>query len=526
MLVGDFIRLNALARGGDEALSTPDRAWSYAELNDDINRVAAGLLARGIGRGDRVAALARNRAEYILLYYATAKVGALLVPLNYWHRETEHRYTLGDSTPSLLFVANEFRPVVAAILDDTGLPTVAFPEPDDDAAWTEFLAPAPAGPGVPEPDAEVQESDPHMILYTSGTTGRPKGALLSHRRTADDAMAMVAALGIRPSDAFLNFFPPFHVGNWDHMKLYHLAGARMVLIPAFDAGDVLRTIEEKRITVLLAVPAMWHDLLGHSTFATTDRSSVRVLYYGAYDPSGLMMRVAEEFGAQEGRVLMYHTYGLTEAGPFVAICHPHELFDHFGSIGRAMPGVEIALLGPDLAPVPAGSAGEICIRGPHMTGYWNKPEESAAALAGGWLHTGDVAVADPDGYLRIVDRLKDTIRSGGHNVYSKEVENVLLLHESVEDCAVIGVPDDKYEEKVVAVVVLRAGFDGGDSQARALQDYVRREAAGYNVPKEIHFTERLPKSSVGKTLKHELRSTFGSVFPPSTGSDRAAAGAP
>jgi fatty-acyl-CoA synthase len=509
MYVGDLIRLNALSRGSSVALVTPEERFTYAELNVAINQVASALQQRGIGHGDRVAVLGRNQAEYVVLYYATAKLGAMLVPLNYWYREGEHQYALEDSTPSVLFVAAEFLPVVGDLVTRLALPVIELPTADGRASWDEFAATAVTDG---EPEVSLDEADAHMILYTSGTTGRPKGALLSHRRTTDDALAMALAVRIRPTDTYIDFFPPFHVGNWDHMKLYHLVGAQVILLPQFEPGLILRTIAAERVTVMLAVPAMLQQILDHPDFSRTDFSSLRVLYYGAYDPSGLMMRVADVFGAREGRIEMFHTYGLTEAGPFVAISYPHELFGHFGSIGRAMPGVEIALLGLDGERVKQGTAGEICVRGPRMSGYWNRPEESAAALAGGWLHTGDVAVADEEGFLRIVDRMKDTVRTGGHNVFSKEVENSLLLNEAVLDCAVIGVPDPVYEEKVVAVVVLREGYEPGEEMAAGLMAHVRGQLAGYNTPREIHFVASLPKNSVGKTLKHELRKDYGSIF--------------
>ena len=516
MFVGDIIRLNARHQARSEALVMGERRLTYAELNGLINRAAAALRTRGVNPGDRVAALGRNSIEYVALYYATAKVGAMLVPLSFWHRTGEHEYAVEDSDPALLFVADDLRPVIQPVIDSRGLVTVPLPVDGEDGVWDEFLS----GADDAEPQAELADDDCHMILYTSGTTGRPKGALLSHRRTVDDAVAMAAALGVRGTDTFMNYFPPFHVGNWDHMKVFHLMGARVVLLTQFDAAEVLRLLPLERVSVILGVPTMLNELLNHPSFESTDRSSVRLLYYGAYDPSGIMARTADVFGAREGRIEMAHTYGLTEGGPFVTLCVPADLFSHWGSIGRPLPGVEVALLDDEGNEVPPGQPGEICFRGPRMSGYWRKPEETAAALAGDWLHSGDVAIADDDGFLTIVDRKKDMIRTGGQNVYSKQVEDCLLLHEAVQDVAIIGLPDPAYEERVCAVVVLKERGGASEALKKEIQDYVRAELAGYNMPREVIFAEELPKNAVGKTQKHLLRNQFGSMFDTSTGTDQ------
>lgn len=510
MLVGDIVRLNARRLPGKEALVAGAERLTYAELDARADRLAAALLAAGVAPGDRVATLARNSAEHVCLYFATARLGALLVPLNFWHRADAHRYALEDSAPVLLCHEPEFD----AVLDEAaaGLPLRrvrmrpllegAPAEPE----WEELLA------GAAGPAARPRPGDPHMILYTSGTTGLAKGAVLSHARTVEDAFAMAAALRLREDDTYVNYFPPFHVGNWDHMKLYLLLGARVVLLREFDPAVALATFERERASVVLGVPTMLHALLGDPAFERTDLSSIRLLYYGAYDPSGIMQRTAEAFRAREGRIELSHTYGLTEAGPFVALCQPQDVFRKWGSIGRAVPGVEIELQDADGRPVADGAPGEICVRGPRMTGYWRKPAETAEALEGGWLHTGDVAVRDEEGFLRIVDRKKDVIRSGGQNIFSKEVEDTLLGHASVADVAVIGVADAVYEEAVCALVVLAEGASGGEVLKAELQSFVRARVAGYNVPKRVEFVAELPKNAVGKTLKHVLREQYGSMF--------------
>ncbi|KAA9160067.1 AMP-binding protein [Amycolatopsis acidicola] len=504
MLVPDFVRNNARSRGGSVAIVSGDREYTYAALQELIEQTAGALSARGISYGDRVAVLAKNSLEYVQLYFATAAIGAILVPLNFWHRAAEHAYTISDSDPALWFVEETYDEVSReARAAHPDLPVLRIPGPEGDRGdWDAFLAAAREAPRT-----DVDERDPHMILYTSGTTGRPKGAMLSHRRTADDALAMAATMRVDDRDVFMNYFPPFHVGNWDHMKPFLLMGGKVVLLREFEPGVVLDLLPRHRVSVILGVPTMLHALITHPRFPGTDISSVRLLYYGAYDPSGIMDRAADAFGAREGKVRFAHTYGLTEGGPFVTWCPPRDVFERWGSIGRAMPGVDIALLDDTGAEVAPGEPGEICVRGPRMSGYWRNEEASAVALAGDWLHTGDVAVADADGFLTIVDRKKDMIRSGGQNVWSKEVEDCLARHPGVADVAVIGLPDPVYEEQVAAIVI-PAG-DGTPELAGELTAFVKANLAGYNTPKQVHFVREFPRTAVGKIQKHVLRARFG-----------------
>jgi acyl-CoA synthetase (AMP-forming)/AMP-acid ligase II len=430
-------------------------------------------------------------------------LGAILVPLNFWHRALEHAYTIDDSDPALWFVESAYDEVSQdARAAHPELPVLRLPGPEGDrSGWDSFIADARDVAGL-----AVREDDPHLILYTSGTTGKPKGAMLPHRRTIDDGLAMAATLRADDHDVFMNYFPPFHVGNWDHMKPFLLMGATVILLREFDPDVVLDLLPRHRVSVVLGVPTMLNALITHPRFSDTDISSVRLLYYGAYDPSGIMDRTADAFGAREGKVDMAHTYGLTEAGPFVTWCPPEDVFDRWGSIGRAMPGVDIALLDDNGNEVAQGDPGEICVRGPRMTGYWRNTEATESALAGGRLHTGDIAVADPDGFLTIVDRKKDMIRSGGQNVWSKEVEDCLTRHPDVTDAAVIGLPDAVYEEQVVAIVVPKHG--GTPALVDELTEFVRAQLAGYNTPKRIHFVSEFPRTAVGKIQKHVLREMF------------------
>jgi fatty-acyl-CoA synthase len=510
--LADIVRLNARHRGEREAILFEDERITYGDLWEGIERVAAALAAAGIGKGDRVAVLARNSPQYVELYFAVAKIGAMLVPLSFWQRSPELAYVLGDAEPALVLAEPEFLERLAPAFEQAGCeaPLITMIGPDrEDAEWRTFLG---RGEATPVPEVEILPEDPHMILYTSGTTGRPKGALLSHGRTVPDAFSMAMHLRLRPSDSFVNHFATFHAGNWDHVKLFCLVGACTVLVRDFDDDAVIDAIERHRPTVMHGVPTVFHRLLANPRWDEADLSCFRLVYYGAYDPSGVIGKIATSFGVDEGKTELLQTYGLTEGGPFVTICPPEDILDHWGSIGRPLAGVEVALLDDDEEEVPRGEAGEICIKGPRMSGYWRKPEATAAALAGGWFHTGDMAVADEHGFLSIVDRKKDMIRTGGQNVYSKEIEDLLTVHEKVDDVAVVGLPDPVYEELVCAVVVPARGEAPSEELAEELTAHVRENLAGYNTPKRVEFVEALPKNAIGKTEKQRLREQLGSIF--------------
>ncbi|NIH72468.1 class I adenylate-forming enzyme family protein [Auritidibacter ignavus] len=514
--VDDLIAVNARNLPQEPALTCSELTLNYQDLESYIEGVSNALLVAGVEHGDRVAVLAKNSLPFFGLYFATARIGAILVPLNYWNRAGQHADALSDVTPVLFFhdpeyadVAQEAKVEVASSarlieLEPWGVGPCA------DSDWQKFLATVEEEDSLPV-KPEVNASDPHMILYTSGTTGRPKGAVLSHERTVHDAFAMAATLGIRQTDVFGNWFTPFHVGNWDHQKFFLIMGAHVVLYPQFDAVAVLSGIEEHRITVMLTVPIMSQQLMQHPRFSQTDLSSLRLIYFGAYDPSGIMDRVADTFGVRTGRVDMVHTYGLTEAGCIVTACPANRLLEKWGSIGRPIPGVEVRLLNDTGADAKVDEPGEIILRGPRMSGYWNREEATAEAIVDGWLHTGDVAVRDKDGFLRIVDRKKDMIRTGGQNAYSKEIEDCLSQHPDVQEVAVIGVPDPVYEESICAIVVA-SDHDVADTLPAVLPDFVRERLAGYNTPRRVVVVNELPKNSLGKIRKPELRKTYGSIF--------------
>lgn len=509
-LVGDILRLHATHRADDPALVFRDRTYGFGELNRLTNRIAAALGELGLTRGDRVVVLAKNSADYVALYFATAKLGLVLVPLSFWQRGSELARVIDEVTPALALREDD----LAGLMDEaleiaTHTPPLFGFGLRAPSGPAEDTLPRLTGDGLreDEPDAGATGEDPHLIIFTSGTTGVPKGAVLSQKRTVDDALASALSLTIASSDTFLAMFPAFHVGLWDHVKLYLLVGARTILLREFDEVQALHAIEEQGTTVILSAPVMWRRIIDAAAPRRPDLSSIRLAFLG-----GATDRTTEEvidlLGAREGRTKLAHQYGQTEAGPFICLCDPQHVFAKWGSIGRPLPGVDVVLLDEDDQPCADGRPGEICVRGPSMTGYWHNPEETARALRGGWLHTGDIAVRDSDGFYFIVDRKKEMIRSGGQNIYCKQVEQQIRGHEAVSDVAVVGVPDDLYGESVLAAVVLAAGAEPVDHTADEIREYVRRNIAGYNVPRYVVFEDELPRNAVGRVLKHVMRDTY------------------
>jgi fatty-acyl-CoA synthase len=520
MTLGEMIGLHARHRPDDLAMISDGRELSYAELDERSDQAGAAMAGLGVAPGDRIAVLSRNSEEYVALYYGAAKIGAILVPLNSWQRPNEHRHVLADAAPRLLFC----EPRSQAALEEAAGPN--YPGRTYLLEATDATEVVRAGEALPTlreamstagplPHVDVTAATPHLILYTSGTTGRPKGTVIPHGRTTRGALVIAGALRITESDRFLNFYPPFHAGNWDNMVIFHAVGASQVLLPAFDAGAALRAIEDHAVTVIDVIPTMLQSLLDHPDCSADRTRTLRLMYYAAYDPNDLIQRARSTFGAADGRELdIVQTYGFSESAPWVTCCQADVLRAKPNSVGRPLVGMRVVLLDPDGEEVPQGSVGEICVRGPHMTEYWNNPAETEAAFRHDWLHSGDLGVFDEDGCLTIAGRAKDVVRSGGHNIYAREVELHLLEHPAVAEVAVIGVPDAVYEESVLAVIVPSSPVEPGRASelAEELQQFVRTNSAGYNVPKGIEFVESLPRNDLGKLRKDALRDHYGDVF--------------
>jgi long-chain acyl-CoA synthetase len=513
----------ARVHGEAVAVTSAGRSVTYTELAARVATLAAALAGLGVGEGERVAFLGINSLAHLECWLGVPAAGRVLVDLNTRLAEEELAYMVDDCAPRVL-IHDEANAVVAAALRDRcpSLQTLVADGPagGGDALTYERLladaAGAAADSGPPTP-ARIGADTLAAISYTGGTTGSPKGVMLSHGNLASNALHNLIITGHRPDDAFLHVNPMFHVAGIANVVAATWVGARHVVLPRFDAASVTETIERERVTLATFVPtmlAMWlADLEARRRAgAEPDISSLRNLHYAASPISPeLQRRVCETLDCEIAQM-----YGMTEAAPSVTHLSPEvhrrglageEPFaSRLASMGAAIPGVRAEIRDSGGRPLPPGEIGEVWVSGPNvMLGYWNRPEATAAALSDGWYRTGDAAYADAGGYLFMVDRLKDMIITGGENVYSIEVENVLAALAGVEEAAVFGVPDPQWGERVHAVVVLAA--EGGTQiDEESLRAHCRRRIAGFKVPRSFDLrTEPLPKSGAGKVLKNPLR---------------------
>lgn len=499
----DLIATHAAARPAATALIFDGRRTSYAALDQIMGRLAGALVAAGIRPGDRIAYLGKNSDAYFMLLLAAARVRAMMVPLNWRMASAELAGLMADCTPALLFATPDHLERAAAIAGTC--PIVSTLSGDGDDLWNWATR-----DGGPPPGAPPSVDDPVLLLYTSGTTGRPKGVMLSHRnllRVRDGVpLAEPDWFTWTPGEVALVSMPCFHIGGTGQGLRALKGGATLLVQREFEVEAILRAVAEHRVTKLFLVPSAIQSVIRHPLAAQTDFSCLRHVLYGASPiPEELLRAAMEMFGC--GFVQMY---GMTETSGTVAALSPG---DHLSpdrarlrSAGRALPGVDIAVLDGNGQPLPVGMVGEIAVRSVANTaGYWRMPAETAALQADGWLRTGDAALMDGQGYLFIQDRLKDMIISGGENIYPAEVENALFGHPDVADVAVVGVPDPRWGEAVKAVIVPKPGCTPDPA---GLIDWARDRIAGYKLPKSIDFAEALPRSAAGKVLRRDLRERY------------------
>ena len=493
--IGGTALSNANRVGDREAIVTAERRWTWRALETDIADAAAALEAFGVGKRDRVAVLSANSAEFIIASHAASRLGAIVVPVN----------------------TRLAAPELAHILDDSGSTVLAFNPAETDlaeavsrlAASVTLLSLGPSthspdllagGHGEPIHEDRAVEEDDAFILYTSGTTGKPKGVLLDHHRAVWAAMASIVSLGLRDGDRYLHLAPMYHSGGMTFLNATTLLGGTHIVAPKFDAGTVLELIDRYCATWIFAVPTMYQQMLNCYEGNCGDLTSWRIGIFGAAPmPAAAIERLLAAFP----NVAFFQQCGQTEAGPTGIYSTMEQVRARPLSSGHlAQPFVEARVVDAHGNDTPPGQVGELVFRGEAITkGYWNKPQATAEVIRDGWLHTGDLMHVYDDGGMLLVDRLRDVIITGGRNVYSAEVEQAIGDHPEVTDVAVIGRPDLEWGETVVAFVTVA---DGSGLTAASIRQYCTSCIAGYKIPREVIFA-RIPRNGAGKIQKHLLR---------------------
>jgi len=485
------------------------RRFTYAELDAAVDVLARGLLARGIAKGDRVGIWAPNCAEWFLVQYATARIGAILVNINPAYRTHELAYVLrqaaiGTLVSAVAFKTSDYRAMIAEVrpgLD--ALRDVVF---IGDESWDALLADAtqvdPAD--VAARSAELTFDDPINIQYTSGTTGFPKGATLSHHNILNNGYFVGEGMSYTEADRICVPVPFYHCFGMVMGNLASTSHGACVVIPApaFDPAATLQAVQDERCTSLYGVPTMFIAELALPDFPTYDLTSLRTgCMAGSPCPVEVMKRVIAEMHMDEVTIC----YGMTETSPVSTQTRKDDSLERrTGSVGRVHPHLEVMVVDPETdLPVPTGEPGELCTRGYSvMIGYWDEPDKTAEVLRRGWMHTGDLATMDEGGYLNIVGRIKDMVIRGGENVYPREIEEFLYTHPDIVDAQVIGVPDEKYGEELMAWVRLR---EGATLSAEALREFCTGKLAHYKIPRYVHVVDEFPMTVTGKVRKVEMR---------------------
>lgn len=489
----------------DRALATPGRVavddrgvvLSYGDLEQRASRLAGALLDAGYGVGDRIATITGNSADHVVLFFACAKAGLVLVPLSWRLSPRELAQQLEHADPALLLIEEEFLSLAGSARERLAHPLAVG---GLGAHGVERAVPEPSR-RLDEPVVrrEVRDDDALLIVFTSGTLGSAKGAILTHANCFWTNLALSRTVEVTSLDVVLAVMPQYHVGGWNIQPLLAWwVGATVVLERTFDPGRVLQLVQERRITTTMGVPANYLFLAEHPDFATTDLSSLRhAIVGGAPMPEPLL----RTWHARD--VALTQGYGLTEASPNVLCLPDEDARSKVGLAGKPYPHVEVAVADAVTGEILHGAAtGELLVRGPSVfAGYFREPERSAAALQNGWLHTGDLVRRDIDGYYQVVDRLTDIFISGGESVAPAEVEGVLLEHRAVADAAVIGVPDDRWGETGAAYVVARPGVATDEQE---LAEWCTGQLARFKVPKYIRFVSEIPRSASAKVMRRVL----------------------
>ncbi len=472
------------------AVEYRERAWTYGELDEAVSRAAGVLRAEGLAPGDRVAAYGHNSDAYLIAFLACARAGLVHVPVNQNLTGDDLTYLVAQSGSTLVLAD----PDLADRLPD-GVRTLPLRDADDSLL-------ARLADTAPHEGPESRTEDLVQLLYTSGTTALPKGAMMTHRSLVHEYLSAISALDLSPGDRPVHALPLYHSAQMHVFLLPYLAvGATNLSLDAPDGDTILDLVESGGADSLFAPPTVWIALAGRPDFATRDLSGLRKAYYGA---SIMPVPILERLRERLPKLHFYNCFGQSEIGPLAMVLGPFEHKGRLDSCGRPVLFVDARVVDENGAEVPDGTPGEVVYRSPQLCeGYWDKPEETAAAFQDGWFHSGDLAVRDADGYYTVVDRVKDVINSGGVLIASRQVEDALYTHPSVAEAAVVGLPDERWIEAVTAVVVPR-----GEVTEAELIAHARERLAHFKAPKRVVFVDELPRNASGKILKRELRDRF------------------
>lgn len=505
-LLGDVPKKGATVNPDKVAMIFEGKRITYRQMEERCNRLANALISLGCGKKDRVAILAENTYKYIEVYFGAAKAGISVTPLNFRLSDGELTHIVNDSESTVYIAGERYEERSLALRNNLKniRHWIALDRQDDAFLSYEGLL---EGAPAEGPSLEVEENDIAILMYTGGTTGLPKGVMLSHRNLLSAAYGLVIAFSLTRHDIECFVLPLFHISLWPALCVL-MVGGTVAIVRRPDLQEILQTIQDEKCTHINLVPTLLGWILALPNLQDYDLSSLRLISYaGSPMPPEVLKHGMNKLGN-----IFSQGYGLTEAAPIVSVLFPE---DHtlegprarlLNSVGKEGPTVEVRIVDENEEPVKPGQVGEIVAKGKNiMKGYWKNPELTTETLRGGWLHTGDLGTVDEEGYIYLVDRKADMIVTGGENVYPKEVEEVLYEHPAVQECAVVSAPDEKWGERVQAVVVLKANHTATEEE---LKEHCKRRLAGYKCPKAFDFWEELPKTPIGKIIRKEVKRKY------------------